>query len=178
MLTAAHVVAGAVQVSVRDLRKRRLSCRPLDPAFVGHPTNLLAGPDLALLEIDDAEVDLPPIGLARIDRDSDTGESVDRCHAWGYPEFSERARPDGSGGTVRESCDAAGVIPVGSGLVSGLLDLQVMVAPRPYRNKTSRSRNRRGRGSPAVRSSPAGGWSGSSPSTPRGQVPAPSQRHR
>jgi Trypsin-like peptidase domain/WD domain, G-beta repeat len=135
VLTAAHVVDGALRVWVRGPSKRRLDCHPVDPAFVGHPSDLGVGPDLALVEIDDAEVDLPPMGLARVDRDSTSAESVDRAHAWGYPQFTERPRPDGSSGTVRESCDAAGVIPVGSGLDFGLLDLQVMVAPQDLPDK-------------------------------------------
>ena len=130
VLTAAHVVTGARLVWVRDPGKRRIDCQPLDPALVGHPADLASGPDLALVELADADVDLPPIGLARVDRDSTTGESLERCHAWGYPQFAERPRLDHADGVVRESRDAAGVVLVGSGLVFGLLDLQVMVAPR------------------------------------------------
>ena len=130
VLTAAHVVAGAQQVSVRGPDKRILLCAPLDPAFVGHPTDIAIGPDLALVEIQDPEVDLPGIGLARLDRDSPEGELVDHCHAWGYPEFAEKPDPHTSGACTRETVDAAGVVPVGSGLVQGLLDLQVTVAPR------------------------------------------------
>ncbi|GAA5009379.1 trypsin-like peptidase domain-containing protein [Actinopolymorpha pittospori] len=135
VVTAAHVVAGAHRVWVRGPDKRTLLCLPLDEAFVGDPTSV-AGPDLALVEIDDQDLDLPPIGLARVDRDSASGEVVDRCHAWGYPQFAEvfpgepRSRGGPISAPIRETCDAAGVIPVGSGLVRGLLDLQVSVAPR------------------------------------------------
>ena len=86
------------------------------------------GPDLALLEIGDLEFggDLPPIGLAAVDRDSATGEPVERCHAVGYPWFAETPSPR----AMRDTVDAIGVIPVLSKLKTGLLSVQVMVSPR------------------------------------------------
>jgi S1-C subfamily serine protease len=62
VLTAAHVVAGAQSVQVRDLQKKLYSAT-VDPRFVGDVNG--PGPDLALVEIDDPAVDLPPMGLAR-----------------------------------------------------------------------------------------------------------------
>lgn len=126
VLTAAHVVAEAVSVQVRDPHKRLYSAT-VDLRFVGDVNG--PGPDLALVEIVDpgfAE-DLPPIGLAAIDRDSPTAEPVGRCHAIGYPWFAETPSPTAK----RETVDAIGVLPVASGLAGGLLSVVVSVAPRP-----------------------------------------------
>jgi hypothetical protein len=113
-----------------------MRCEELDPAFIGSANSWKEGPDLAIVTISASEkIHLPPMPLARLDRDSSSGDELDRCHAWGYPEFAE-VLPHGKGRpAIRESRDAAGSIPVGSGLVSGLLDLQVSLAPRdlpPY----------------------------------------------
>jgi hypothetical protein len=93
--------------------------------FVGDANG--PGPDLALLEIDDPAVDLPPIGLARVDRDGATDDPVDRCHAIGYPWFAETPSPT----AVRDTVDAIGVVPVLSKLAAGLLSVQVSISPRP-----------------------------------------------
>ena len=125
MLTAAHVVAGAVSVAVRDPDKREYSAM-VDPRFVGDVDG--PGPDLALLEIDDPAFEhaLQPVGLAAVDRDSASGEPVERCHAVGYPWFAEtRSRI-----AVRDTVDAIGVVPVLSKLAAGLLSVLVTVAPR------------------------------------------------
>jgi hypothetical protein len=124
VLTAAHVVVGAVRVQVRDPHKRLYSAT-MDPGFVGDVDG--PGPDLALVEIDDPTVDLPPIGLARVDRDGPTDEPVERCHAIGYPWFAETPSP----AAVRDTVDAIGVIPVLSKLAAGLLSVQVSTSPRP-----------------------------------------------
>lgn len=42
-------------------------------------------PDLALLTIDDALIDLPPMPLAAVDRSAGAAEVLERCHAIGYP---------------------------------------------------------------------------------------------
>ena len=125
VLTAAHVVAGAVSVVVRDPAKREYAAT-VDPRFVGDVDG--RGPDLALLEIDDPAFgrDLPPIGLAAVDRDSATGEPVERCHVVGYPWFAETQ----SRTAVRDTVDAIGVVPLLSKLTTGLLSVQVSVAPR------------------------------------------------
>jgi WD40 repeat protein len=126
VLTAAHVVASAVSVSVRDPDKRVFPVSA-DPRFTGDAHG--PGPDLALLEIDHPELDLPPVGLARVDRDSPTGKSVQDCQVIGYPAFKERDTPDG--GQVRETADATGHVPVLEGLAEGLLSVQVTRSPRP-----------------------------------------------
>jgi Trypsin-like peptidase domain len=121
VVTAAHVVAGAQIVRVRDANKKLCPTR-VDPQFVGDPSG--PTPDLALVEIEDEMLDLPPLGLARVDRDSDP---VERCHAIGYPWFAETRSPR----AVRETVDAIGVVPMLSGLAGGLLSVQVSVSPRP-----------------------------------------------
>ena len=123
VLTAAHAVAGAASVVVRDTAKRKYAAS-LDPRFVGDPDG--AGPDLALIEIEDETLDLPPIGLARIDRDSPSADPVERCHAIGYPWFGESVSPT----AVRDTVDAFGVVPVASRLAAGLLSVLVSVSPR------------------------------------------------
>ena len=127
VLTAAHVVAGAVSVVVRDPAKREYTTT-VGPRFAGDVDG--PGPDLALVEIDDPafSIDLPGIGLAAVDRDSTTGEPVERCHAVGYPWFAEtRSRTRTA---VRDTVDAIGVVPVMSNLGGGLLSVQVTVSPR------------------------------------------------
>jgi hypothetical protein len=125
VLTAAHVVAGAVSVVVRDPDRREYAAK-VDPRFVGDPDG--PGPDLALLEVTDPAFagDLPPIGLAAVDRDSPAGEPVERCHAVGYPWFAETPSPT----ALRDTVDAIGMIPVLSKLKTGLLGIQVTVTPR------------------------------------------------
>jgi WD40 repeat protein len=125
VLTAAHVVAGAASVVVRDPDKREYTAA-VDPRFVGDAGG--PGPDLALVEIEDPAFDrsLPPVGLAAVDRDS--GEPVEGCHAVGYPWFAET--PSRTRTAVRDTVDAIGVIPVLSNLVAGLLSVQVTVTPR------------------------------------------------
>ena len=126
VLTAAHVVANAVSVSVRDPDKR-MFLASVDPRFTGDPNG--PGPDLALVEIDDPQTDLPPIHLARVDRDSLTGEPVRGCQVIGYPAFMEQDTPDD--GQIRETADASGYVPVLSRLAGGLLSVLVTHRPRP-----------------------------------------------
>jgi WD40 repeat protein len=123
VLTAAHVVAGAADVTVRDPGKREYPAT-VDPRFVGDPSG--PGPDLALVEIEDETLDLPPLGLARVDRDASTADPVERCHAIGYPWFAEIPSPR----AVRETVDAIGVVPVLSKLHDGLLSVLVTQSPR------------------------------------------------
>jgi hypothetical protein len=124
VLTAAHVVAGAQRVQVRDPRKKLYSAT-MDSRFVADANG--PGPDLALVEIDDPAVDLPPMELAQVDRDSPTDEPVERCHAIGYPWFAETPSPT----AMRDTVDAIGVVPVLSKLAAGLLSVQVSISPRP-----------------------------------------------
>ena len=120
VLTAAHVVAGAETVQVRRPDKVLLSAS-LNNEF------LPAGntPDLALLDIEDELIDLPPIKLARVDRDSPEAKPVQDCHAVGYPWFAEKPSPT----AVRDTVDAWGHIPVLSKLAEGLLTVQVSPSP-------------------------------------------------
>src|SRR5262250_886763 len=67
LLTVAHVVAEAASVQVRYSDKTVHEAKK-DPRFVGDATG--PGPDLALVEIDDPALDLPPMGLARLNRDT------------------------------------------------------------------------------------------------------------
>ena len=60
MLTAAHVVAGARKVQVRDPNKV-MHAATVDERFVGDADG--PGPDLALVELDELDVDLPAIPL-------------------------------------------------------------------------------------------------------------------
>ena len=125
VLTAAHVIADVESVVVRDPDKREYTAT-VDRRFVGDVNG--PGPDLALLEINDPAFggDLPPMGLAAVDRDSVAGEPVERCHAVGYPWFAETPSPR----AVRDTVDAIGVVPVLSKLKTGLLSVQVTVTPR------------------------------------------------
>jgi len=127
VLTAAHVVVGAQQVSVRGPDKiKRLAS--LNPALVGSPDGI-DGPDLALLEIIDEVEELAAIPLAAVDRDGPTGEVIEYCAAVGYPAFSERNEPRGARPEA-EVEQADGFIPVLSQLVRGFLTLQVEQSPR------------------------------------------------
>lgn len=127
VLTAAHVVTGAVSVSIRgpDKVEHRAA---LDPAFVGDTAG--GGPDLALIEVTDSDVpSLPGMRLAAVDRDSPAGEPVKECHAIGYPKFRQQETDDGR--SFRETVDAPGQVPVLSGLAGGLLSVQVPNSPQP-----------------------------------------------
>ena len=125
VLTAAHVVAGAASVRVRTPDKA-VHQATLDLRFVGDADG--PGPDLALVEINEPGIDLRPIGLAAVDRDSPTGDPVERCHAIGYPAFMEQDTEDGS--PFRDTVDACGYVPVLSGLAGGLLSVQVSSVTR------------------------------------------------
>jgi tetratricopeptide (TPR) repeat protein len=124
LLTVAHVVADAASVQVRYSDKTVHEATK-DPRFVGDATG--PGPDLALVEIDDPALDLPPMGLARLNRDTPTASPVTECHAIGYPWFAEAQSPT----AVRETVDAIGIVPVLSKLAAGLLSIHVSDAPRP-----------------------------------------------
>jgi len=124
VLTAAHVVTGAVNVSVRNPDKR-LYPATVEAQFVGQVDGPL--PDLALVEIDDTAADLPSMPLARVNRDSPTIMPVTDCHAVGYPWFGEQPRPT----VIRDTVHVYGRIPVLSKLARGLLSVDVSNPPRP-----------------------------------------------
>ena len=124
----------------------------MDPRFIGDVDG--PGPDLALVEITGDAGDVPAMGLAAVDRDSPAGDPVERCHVIGYPQFMERAAPDG--GRFRETADAVGHVPVLSGLAGGLLSVQVSSAPRPLPPAQVRWETPHGQGCRAARWSPTG----------------------
>jgi len=126
VLTAAHVVAGAVSVLVRGPDKVPRQAA-LDAEFIGDVDG--PGPDLALIEITGGAAGVPAIGLAAVVRDSPVGDPVERCHVIGYPVFRERVAANG--GRFRETADAFGQVPVLSGLAGGLLSVQVSSSPQP-----------------------------------------------
>jgi Trypsin-like peptidase domain len=123
VLTAAHVVVGAQTVQVRDLNKRLYSAT-VDPHFVGDADG--RAPDLALVEVDDLPVGLPPLGLARVNRRSPRVQSVKECHAIGYPWFAETPSPT----AIRDTVDAEGIVPTLSKLAAGRLSMQVLNSPQ------------------------------------------------
>jgi hypothetical protein len=124
VLTAAHVVVGAVAVTVRGPDKVAYPA-DLDTALVGDPDHL----DLALLAVPAAPA-LSGVAVALVDRDVTTGEVIEGCWAVGYPSFQEIARDD-AGSSVRETAQVWGWIPPLSGLVGDLLSLQVTATPQP-----------------------------------------------
>ena len=126
VLTAAHIVVGAVSVVVRGPDKITLQAA-VDPRFIGDVEG--PGPDLALIEVIGGAVGVPTMGLAAAGRDSPAGDPVERCHVIGYPAFMERRTVDG--GRFRETADAFGHVPVLSGLARGLLSVQVSSSTRP-----------------------------------------------
>src|SRR4051812_29525498 len=73
VLTAGHVVAGALAVSVRFPDKREVPAL-LDGQFV----MVTPGADLALVEIDDPALDLPALPIARVDRAGVDAEMIER----------------------------------------------------------------------------------------------------
>jgi hypothetical protein len=125
VLTAAHVVAGSVAVQVRDAGKV-LYPAVVDPGFAGDVDG--PRPDPALVQVTGPGMrELPPMGLAAVDRDSVSADPVEGCHVVGYPQFMERRAADG--GRVRDTVDALGCVPVLSGLAGGLLTVEVRPAP-------------------------------------------------
>lgn len=125
VLTAAHVVDGAVAVTIRTPDKRPLAAR-VAGALVGDPATV----DLALLEVPEAAL-LPSVPVAVVDRDVASGaRAVEGCWTVGYPSYKEVER-GGDGRSLRESEHVTGRILPLSGLVESLLSLQVSATPRP-----------------------------------------------
>lgn len=146
VLTAAHVVTGAVRVWVRDPNKVEHQAT-LDARFVGDADG--PQPDLALVEINDPLINVPAMGLAAVDRDSPAGDPVERCQVIGYPAFMEQDTPDGV--KIRETADALGHVSVLSRLARGLLSVHVGQRPRPLPLRGPRWGSRSGRGCRALR---------------------------
>jgi hypothetical protein len=125
VLTAAHVVRGAVAVTIRTPDKQSLEAR-LSDALMGEPDTI----DFALLTVPEAVL-LPPLPVAAVNRLVTTGaKAVEDCWTVGYPRYKEVDR-DGDGRSLRESEHVTGRILPLSGLVEWLLSLQVSNAPRP-----------------------------------------------
>jgi WD40 repeat protein len=120
VLTAAHVVVGAVSIGIRGPDKKRTLA---DVVLAGDPD----GVDLALVELNGDVGQIAGIPMAVVDRARAGAAVVERCHAVGYPQFKDVHGTDGI--IVRETADVYGEIPLLSGLVGGLLTLQVSSAP-------------------------------------------------
>jgi len=126
LLTAAHVVDGAVAVQAKRPDKQPLTVAwPDERALVGHVDQF----DVALLDVEGIDP-LEPVQIARIDRDVPSGEVVvERCWAVGYPVFQEivdRDRPP-----VRETAHVRGVVSPLAGLAEGrVLSFRVTATPK------------------------------------------------
>ncbi len=83
------------------------------------------GADLAILEVCDVEVNVPPLRYGAVDRSEPT--LVERCWAVGFPRFKERSsKPK----PKRVTAQVKGVIPTLENLGLQLLSLQVTQTPR------------------------------------------------
>jgi Trypsin-like peptidase domain len=123
VLTAAHVIAGAVAVMVRDSAKHEHPAL-LHTEYVGDPDRL----DLALVELTALADEFEWVPVAVIDRDSESGAFVDGCWATGFPQFGE-VRAPGRKGTVRKSIQVGGRVAPLSNLDDGMLSLGVQERP-------------------------------------------------
>lgn len=124
VLTSAHVIADALSVLIRDTTKTAHQAR-IDPSFIAGSGN--GSPDLALVDVESIGIDFPPLPVAIVNRDSPSSSQIPECHAYGYPDFNERTDADGK--PVRETVQSIGCIPVLSGMINGLLSLEVTSAP-------------------------------------------------
>jgi tetratricopeptide (TPR) repeat protein len=123
VLTAAHVVVGAVSVTVRDTSKASYVA-PLEGMLVGDPYQL----DLAILFVPDAP-DLPLVEIAQVNRRAPGGIRIERCSGIGYPAFAEVKR-EAEARSLRETHQVDGVIRPGSGAIEDMLSLEVSSSPR------------------------------------------------
>lgn len=131
ILTAAHVVANAGELAIRDLDKRRWPARLVEIGDPG-PWRPGIGPDMALLEIPEegqgkVAPDVPRMGFATIDRDYDGGP-IEGVRAIGYPWAAERKIDEQR---YRVSIDALGHIAPASRGSEGLFEVQVTTHPAP-----------------------------------------------
>jgi tetratricopeptide (TPR) repeat protein len=124
VLTSAHVVQAAAEVVVRRPDKSEMLA-DLTTALIGDPDPRRL--DLAILQVPEAE-DLPYFAIARVDRTGAITTFIDGCAAVGYPLFQETER-DQSGRSIRETAQVRGYIAPLSGLVEGLLSLEVTNTP-------------------------------------------------
>jgi hypothetical protein len=84
--------------------------------------------DLLLLELGEEVSELPPVPVAKVDRDAPVPAPVEGCWAAGYPLFQEI---ESAVGVVRETAQVWGMVLPAENLVGGQLSLQVTSAPRP-----------------------------------------------
>jgi hypothetical protein len=125
VLTCAHVVAGSVRVEIRRPDKVLLEAN-IGLALIGQPA--ANGFDLAILQVPEAD-ELPHVPVALVNRDVAAGVFLEGCSAVGYPAFQEISQ-QADGPSIRESAQVRGSIAPLSGLVSGLLSLEVTSSPR------------------------------------------------
>ena len=133
VLTAAHVIADAVAVTVRDASKRSYPTE-VNAEFVGDADG--PGPDLALLQVNELPGNgYPPLGLGRAVRDSQVPTVIERCHAFGYPGFAESSTSTPG----RDSVQALGIIAPLSKFTRGLLSMVVSMEPAALNSELARS---------------------------------------
>lgn len=127
VLTAGHVVRGAVSVRIRNRRKESFLTDASGSLVCSRDSTL----DMAVLAVPEpALADFGPVPVALIDRTCQNPNVVRRCEAFGYPEFMEyRSAPDAD--SVRDVVHVRGDISLISSSVTGRLTLQVSAWPRP-----------------------------------------------
>lgn len=119
VLTALHNVDGAGEVLVRVHGTEE---RPAVVCLQGNEDIA----DLAVLEVSDVVVGVPPLRYGVVDRSAQA--VVERCSAVGFPRFKERAHDPKP---LRLSVQVDGEIPTGENLDQPLLTLRVRNSPRP-----------------------------------------------
>jgi len=119
VLTALHNVDGPGEVLVRVHGTEE---RPAVVRLKGNEDMV----DLAVLEVSDMAVDVPPLRYGTVDRSAPA--VVEQCRAVGFPRFKERVHDPKP---MRLSAQVDGEIPTGENLDQPLLTLQVRKSPRP-----------------------------------------------
>jgi Trypsin-like peptidase domain len=105
VLTAAHVVVGAVSVSVREVDKTEHAAA-LDPAFVGDVERC----DLALLTVPELAGRAGSVPVAAVDPNAMGWQFIDQAWSVGYPRFNQvKRRPEEA--PLRETAHVHGRIP-------------------------------------------------------------------
>jgi len=119
VLTALHNVDGPGEVLVRVHGTEE---HPAVVCLQGNEDMV----DLAVLEVPDAEVDVPTLRYGAVDRSAQA--VLEHCWAVGFPRFKERVHDPKP---LRLSAQVNGEIPTGENLDQPLLTLQVSRSPRP-----------------------------------------------
>ncbi|MFI1993621.1 trypsin-like serine peptidase [Actinoplanes sp. NPDC020271] len=127
VLTAGHVVHGAVAVKVRNRHKESFAA-DLAASLLSPPGSRL---DMAIIALaESAPLLFRPLRIALVDRACPDPNMVRGCETFGYPDFMEyRSTPDS--GMIRDVVHVRGDISLISSSVDGLLTLQVSAQPRP-----------------------------------------------